>query len=108
MLVQTPAEFLDKYRELMKEPRYQNYTPLNFYGNAFDAMWVVAYGLHTVDTWAKEGRNDSECETYPGELVRLDSFNYTNRKMGCYMRKAFHTVDIIGITVSYIRRVISL
>lgn len=85
----------------MKEPQYQNYTPLNFYGNAYDAMWVVAYGLHTVDIWAKNGENDSECDNnYPGELVTLDKFNYTNRRMSCYMRKAFAAVNITGITVS--------
>ena len=99
--VQTPAEFGQKYRELMKEPRYQNYTPLNFYGNAYDAMWVIAYGLHKVDIWAQNGTTDSDCENnYPGELVRLSNFNYTNQKMSCYMRKAFHEVDIVGITVS--------
>ena len=87
----------------MQEEHYQNYTPLNFFGNAYDAMWVVAYGLDKVDKWAQEGKNNiSECESYyPGELVRLSEFNYTNRKMGCYMRKAFHEVDIVGITVSY-------
>lgn len=97
---QTPPEFLAKYKELIKEPLYQNFTPLNFFGNAYDAMWVIGYGLHKVDTWAMEGRNDSECDAYPGELVRLFNFSHTNIRMGCYMRKAFHEVDIVGITVS--------
>ena len=88
----------------MKEPRYQKYTPLNFYGNAYDAMWVVAYGLNTVENWARNKTYDDECEqNYPGELVTLDSFNHTNRRMGCYMRKAFHKVDIVGITVSTLK-----
>ena len=99
--LQTPAEFGRRYRELIKEPRYQNYTPLNFYGNAYDAMWVIAYGLHKVDMWAQNRTTDSDCESnYPGELVRLSDFNYTNQRMSCYMRKAFHAVDIVGITVS--------
>ena len=101
--MQTPAEFLDKYRQLLMEPRYQNYTPLNFFGNAYDAMWVVAYGLNMVENWATAKNRsryaDEECETYPGELVTLDRFNHTNIRMGCYMRKAFHKVDIVGITV---------
>ena len=64
-------------------------------------MWVIAYGLHKVDMWAQNGTTDSDCEkNYPGELVRLSNFNYTNRKMSCYMRKAFHAVDIVGIMVS--------
>ena len=99
--MQTPAEFGRKYRELIKDPRYRNYTPLNFYGNAYDAMWVIAYGLHKVDMWAQNGITDSDCESnYPGQLVRLRNFNYTNQRMSCYMRKAFHAVDIVGITVS--------
>ena len=101
--MQTAAEFGERYRQLINEPQYQNYTPLNFYGNAYDAMWVVAYGLHTVDKWANFSITDSECENnYPGELVRLNRFNYTNRKMACYMRKAFHEVNITGITVSHL------
>ena len=64
-------------------------------------MWVIAYGLHKVDMWAQNRTTDSDCESnYPGELVRLSDFNYTNRRMSCYMRKAFHAVDIVGITVS--------
>ncbi len=86
----------------MKEERYSNYTPLNFFGNAYDAMWVVAYGLDLVDKWAQNGTINDECENNytRGELVRLDLFNYTNIKMGCYMEKAFHQVKITGITVS--------
>ena len=84
----------------MKEDRYSNYTPLNFFGNAYDAMWVVAYGLDLVDRWVQNGTNISDCDNnYHGELVRLNYFNYTNRRMGCYMEKAFHEVKIIGITV---------
>ena len=100
--MQTPAQFAQEYRELMMEPRYQKYTPLNFYGNAYDAMWVIAYGLDKVERWAMEGRRDSECDSVPGELVTLDRFIHTNRRMGCYMRKAFHEVDIVGITVSHL------
>ncbi|XP_064393896.1 gamma-aminobutyric acid type B receptor subunit 2-like [Halichondria panicea] len=96
----TPAEFLTKYQNLMKEERYSNYTSLNFFGNAYDAMWVVAYGLDLVDRWAQNGTIISDCDDnkYPGELVRLYNFNHTNRRMGCYMEKAFHEVKITGIT----------
>ncbi len=85
----------------MKEERYSNYTSLNFFGNAYDAMWVVAYGLDLVDRWAQNGTIISDCDDnkYPGELVRLYNFNHTNRRMGCYMEKAFHEVKITGITV---------
>lgn len=87
----------------MKEERYSNYTPLNFFGNAYDAMWVVAYGLDLVDKWAQNKTTIAECDNnHPqGKLVRLDQFNYTNRRMGCYMENAFHQVKITGITVSY-------
>ena len=92
----------------MKEDRYSNYTALNFFGNAYDAMWVVAYGLDMVDRWAMNGTTDDDCESnYPGELVRLYEFIYTNQKMGCYMRKAFHKVNIVGITVSLYQHFVS-
>lgn len=63
-------------------------------------MWVVAYGLDLVDKWMKNGTTISECEAYAGELVSLHHFNYTNEKMGCYLRRGFHEVNILGITVS--------
>ena len=45
-----------------------------------------AYGLHKVDMWAQNGTTDSDCENnYPGQLVRLSDFNYTNRRMSCYI-----------------------
>ncbi len=65
-------------------------------------MWVVAYGLDLVDKWTKNGTTISECEAYAGELVSLHHFNYTNEKMGCYLRRGFHEVNILGITVSCI------
>lgn len=63
-------------------------------------MWAIAFGLHTVDMWAREKTVDtSECDGMTGELITLDKFNYTNEKMGCYMRRAFQEVNFIGITV---------
>ncbi len=93
-------EFTNKYLDLLKEDRYSNYTPLNFFGSAYDAMWVVAYGLDLVDKWARNATIVPECEGYSGELVTLEQFNYTNEKMGCYLTRAFHEVNILGITVS--------
>ena len=88
----------------MKEDRYENFTALNFFGNAYDAMWVVAYGLDIVEGWARNGFIIDECESdeYPGELVPLYQFTHTNRRMGCYLRNAFHKVNITGITVSFL------
>ena len=87
----------------MKEERYASFTPLNFFGSAYDAIWVVAFGLDLVDKWVKNGTIISDCEKdFPGELVSLHEFEYTNKKMGCYMTRAFHKVNIIGITVGLI------
>ena len=83
----------------MNLPQYESYTPLNFYGNAYDAMWAIAFGLHTVDMWAREGKRADECDSLPGELLTLNNFNYTNERMGCFMRKAFHEIHFTGITV---------
>lgn len=63
-------------------------------------MWVVAYGLDLVDRWWKNGTIIDECESLAGELLPLHNFSYTNARMGCYLRTAFHRVDILGITVS--------
>lgn len=86
---------------MLELPQYKSYTPLNFYGNAYDAMWAIAFGLHTVDMWAREGvrASDTDCDDLPGELLTLDKFNYTNKKMGCFMHKAFQEVNFTGITV---------
>ena len=84
----------------MREPRYQNYTQLHFYGNAYDVAWAVAIGLHNAELRAMEGRPDEECDSYPGEHVLLSDFNYTNQKMGCFLHKGFASVDFVGITVS--------
>ena len=100
LILQTPTELEKAYVELMDLPQYQGYTPLNFYGVAYDAMWAIAYGLHKVDLWAREGKRDEECDGFPGELVTLDKFNYTNIRMGCYLRKGVEKVNFIGITVS--------
>ncbi len=93
-------DFTNKYLDLLQEPPYSNYTPLNFFGSAYDAMWVVAYGLDMVEKWVLDGTILQECEDFDGELVALDQFTYTNQKMGCYLTRAFHKVNITGITVS--------
>ena len=86
---------------MLEEFKYENFTALNFFGNAYDAIWAMAVGLNNVEEWAKEKRNDSECDTLPGELVTLDKFNYTNRRMGCFMRKGMEAVNFTGITVNH-------
>ena len=66
-------------------------------------MWVTAFGLDLVDKWVMNGTIISDCEKdYPGELVSLHEFKYTNKKMACYLKRAFHEVNILGITVSSI------
>ena len=63
-------------------------------------MWAIAFGLHTVDMWAREETVDTnECDGMSGELLTLDKFNYTNEMMGCFMHRAFQEVNFTGITV---------
>ena len=97
--MQSSSEIELKYKHLMNLPENSNYTPLNFYGNAYDAMWAMAIGLDNADRRAKAG-DDSGCRNLQGELVPLNMFNYTNNKMGCMMKNGYATVNFTGITVT--------
>ena len=63
-------------------------------------MWAIALGLDLADRWVKNGTEPEICKDQPGELVTLDQFNYTNKKMGCLMREGFAATKFTGITVS--------
>ena len=85
-----------RYR-LEEEPQYQNYTHFEAAGMAFDAVWAIALGLNNV---VNNKTNNSDCEDLPGEMIKLENFNYTNEKMGCVLQKGFESVNFKGITVS--------
>lgn len=64
----------------------------------FDAIWVMALGLHSASERVR--MNDSSgCDHLPGELVPLEEFDYVNDRMGCVLRNSFQQVRFRGITV---------
>ena len=98
---QTPPEFERQYKHLMSLPQYRSYSPLNFYGNAYDAMWAIAIGLHNADLRVQRG-DASGCDHLPGELVPLHLFNYSNQLMGCVMKEGYAAENFTGITVNHV------
>ena len=95
-MMQTSPQIENVYKQLLENG---SYTPLDFYGNAYDAMWAIALGLDIADKWSKEIENVSVCDDQQGEYVTLDQFNYTNKKMGCLLRESFQSINFTGITV---------
>ena len=84
----------------MNEPEYSDYTVLNFYGNAYDAMWAIAIGLDNADQRV-QNNDTTGCEDLPGELVPLHTFDYTNQLMGCIMQEGYAAANFTGITVNH-------
>ena len=99
--VKTPDDYEKQYLEKLQEERYsvQNLTEFILAGTEFDAIWAMALGLD-----AASGKvlmsDDTGCEHLPGDLVRLEEFDYQNEKMGCVLSNSFQQVNFSGITVS--------
>ena len=91
--------FIDQYHSLLKEPKYENLTKLGFAGVAFDAVWAIAVGLDIASKKILFG-NETGCEKLSGEIVPLEYFNYTNKKLGCIISQSFSEVHFLGVTVS--------
>ena len=101
--LQNSETFRKIYNDRINSPKYKNYTRLDFFGSAYDAVWTLAVGLDSVERWVKDGvpdRVNRTCEDRVGELVTLDQFNYRNKKMGCLLHEAISSVNFTGITVS--------
>lgn len=96
---QRPVEFLEEYARRSELPEYQEYAPLAFVGEAYDAMWSMAVGLHNAALKVSIA-NSTECQDKPGQIVPLENFDYSNEKMGCILRRAFEDIRFAGITVS--------
>lgn len=103
IVLQNSKIFQNIYEERIKRPEYQNYTKLDFFGSPYDSIWTLAVALDTVDRWFHEGVPGNYCEdaTLIGELVKLEEFDYRNKKMGCLLRAAVSSVNFTGITVSF-------
>ena len=98
--MQTPEQYEQEYSErlLRKQYQIQNLTEFGLSGSSFDATWALALGLHIASE--RVSKNDSfGCDHIPGELVPLEEFHYQNARMGCLLRKSFHAVTFLGISV---------
>lgn len=93
--------FANQYHSLLQEPKYENLAKLGIAGLAFDAVWAIAVGLNIASKKILFG-NDTGCEKVSGEMVPLEYFNYTNKKLGCILKQSFSEVSFLGITVSQI------
>lgn len=102
--LKTPKGFKQEYiRRLQEDRRYQamNLTEFIVAESEFDAIWVMAVGLHS--TSERVRMNDSSgCDHLSGELVPLENFDYVNDMMGCMLRNSFQQVNFSGITVSHL------
>ena len=92
---QTPLQFEGIYADHIAATEYNFYSR---YGLAYDAMWAIALGLN--NTLTRIQNNDSTgCEDVPGEIMSLEDFDYSNRKMGCLLREGYHQTSFSGVTV---------
>ena len=85
-------------------PQYEQYHQyeilgISFAGLAFDVIWAMALGLDATVQRIVQG-DDSSCEDLPGDLVPLEDFNYTNKRLGCIMKQSMRNVNFTGVTVS--------
>ena len=96
---QTPDQYEEEYIRRLELDCYKDLKPLVISGTVFDATWAMVARLnHTAERVAK---NDSSgCNHFPGRLVPLEHFDYTNKRMGCVMRNSYSEVKFAGITVS--------
>ena len=65
---------------------------------AYDATWAMAVGMHRAAE-SISNKNDSGCEHFNGELVPLENFTYSNKKMGCILLKSYADAVFEGVTV---------
>ena len=65
----------------------------------YDLIWSLALGLNETAKRVAE-MNETGCEMFSGELVPLESFNYSNQKMGCLLRESIQQVYFDGLSVN--------
>ena len=81
-------------------PQYRQYEPLRGLGGlAFDVVWAMALGLDATAQRIAQG-NNSGCGHLPGDLVPLEDFDYSNKRLGCLMRQSMRNLNFTGLTVS--------
>ena len=67
----------------------------------YDMLWVLAKALTSTMTMVKSGNiNHTGCKYYPGSLVSLEDFNYTNKRMTCLMWWNLKNTNFLGVSVS--------
>ena len=65
---------------------------------AYDATWAMAVGLHRAAKRIST-KNDSGCEQVDGEMLPLENFTYSNKKMACILLKSYAGSEFEGVTV---------
>ena len=69
---------------------------------AFDAVWSLAEALRLTEDMRINNTTTDKCNAseLPGELVRLNDFEYSNALMGCVVKSNLESVNFTGVTVS--------
>ena len=65
---------------------------------AYDATWAMAVAMHRAADRINNN-NDSGCEYLSGEMLPLENFTYSNKKMACILQTSYAEAVFEGVTV---------
>ena len=69
----------------------------------YDMLWVLAKALNSTMAMVKSGNiNHTGCEYFPGSLVTIENFNYTNVRMACLITWNLKNTNFLGVSVSHL------
>ena len=67
-------------------------------GMAYDATWAMAVAMHRAAERISNG-NDSGCGNLTGEMLPLENFTYSNKKLACILQNSYAEAEFEGVTV---------
>ena len=67
-------------------------------GMAYDATWAMAVAMHKAAERISNS-NDSGCEHLNGEMLPLENFTYSNKKLACILLSSYAEAEFEGVTV---------
>ena len=95
---QTLTDFRSTYEE---RARNGSYIIINQAYKLYDVLWVLALALDsTVAMIDSRDINETGCQNEQGDLVALEEFDYSNKKLGCLIQWNIQRTRFSGLTVS--------
>ena len=97
-ITQTAKDFKTEYERRLKWPKYSGLQEVTVAGMAYDATWAMAVGTHRAAERISNS-NDSGCVHLSGEMLPLENFTYSNRKLACILLNSYAEAVFEGVTV---------